>query len=69
MITKKVDLSSAILKNLAKHGVIDGIPKPLSKAKYLEIEEKMRAFCKKSKISMAELDLYFWSNETGEVLK
>ncbi|MFA6269107.1 MAG: N-glycosylase/DNA lyase [archaeon] len=62
-------LDRHILKNLVKCGVIDSLPKHLSKKVYLEIEEKMRKFCRKYKISLAELDLIFWSNETGEVLK
>jgi len=62
-------LDRHILKNLVKCGVISEVPKTISKNKYLEIEEKMRKFCKKHKISFAELDLIFWSNETGEVLK
>jgi len=62
-------LDRHILKNLNKCGVINEIPKTLSVKKYLEIEEKMSAFCKKNKLDFAELDLVFWSNETGNVLK
>lgn len=62
-------LDRHILKNLVKCGVISELPKTLTKKKYLEIEELMRKFCKKHSIGFAELDLIFWSNETGEVLK
>jgi N-glycosylase/DNA lyase len=62
-------LDRHILKNLVKCGVINEVPAHLSKKTYLEIEEKMREFCKKHKLSFAELDLIFWSNETGEVFK
>jgi len=62
-------LDRHILKNLKKCGVINGVPKHISKKTYLEIEEKMKKFCKKHKIDFAELDLIFWSNETGEVFK
>jgi len=62
-------LDRHILKNLVKCGVIHELPKTLSKKKYIEIEEQMRVFCKKYRINFAELDLVFWSNETGEVLK
>ncbi len=62
-------LDRHILKNLKKFNIIKEIPKTISKKNYLEIEEKMRLFCKKNKIDFAELDLIFWSNETGEVLK
>lgn len=62
-------LDRHILKNLNKCGVIDEVPKTLTVKKYLEIEEKMSVFCKKNKLDFAELDLIFWSNETGDVLK
>ena len=62
-------LDRHILKNLIKCRVINELPKTITKKKYLEIENKMRTFCKKHNMSFAELDLIFWSNETGQVLK
>ncbi|OQA31823.1 MAG: N-glycosylase/DNA lyase [archaeon ADurb.Bin336] len=62
-------LDRHILKNLVKCKVIESVPKNLSKKTYLEIEEKMKGFCKRNKIPFNELDLIFWSNETGEVFK
>ena len=62
-------LDRHILKNLVKFGAIDEIPKFLTAKKYLEIERKFYDFSKKVKISMDELDLLFWSMETGEVFK
>lgn len=61
-------LDRHILKNLKEYGVIEDNPS-LSKKKYLEIEEKMKGFSSKIGIPMAELDLLFWSMETGEILK
>ena len=58
-----------ILKNLKNHGVISRIPKALTKKEYLNIENKLREFCKKINIPMDELDLLFWSRETGFVFK
>jgi len=58
-----------ILENLKKYGVIKRIPASLTKKRYLEIENKLRAFCKKINIPMDELDLLFWSKETGFVFK
>lgn len=58
-----------ILKNLKRFGVIDEIPRTLTKKIYFEIEEKMKIFSKKVKIPFRELDLLFWSMETGEVFK
>lgn len=62
-------LDRHILKNLVKYKAIDKIPKSLSVKKYLEIEEKMIEFSKNVKIPMADLDLLFWSEQTGEIFK
>ncbi|MFA5764021.1 MAG: N-glycosylase/DNA lyase [archaeon] len=62
-------LDRHILKNLVRYEIIKEIPKTLNKKSYLEIEDKMKQYCKKCKINFAELDLIFWSNETGEVFK
>lgn len=58
-----------ILKNLKNYGVINEIPKSLTKKEYLNIESKLGKFCKKINIPMDELDLLFWSRETGFVYK
>ena len=62
-------LDRHILKNLQKHSVISEIPNPLTKKKYLEIEQKFLNFSKEVGIPCEELDLLFWSEETGEVFK
>lgn len=62
-------LDRHVLKNLYRYGVINGIPKSLSKKLYLEIENKMKKFAEKIKIPMDELDLLFWSEETGMIFK
>jgi N-glycosylase/DNA lyase len=58
-----------ILKNLKKYRVIDKIPPALSRRAYIEIEEKMRRFSGRLGIPMDELDLLFWSAQTGFVFK
>lgn len=62
-------LDRHILKNLLKHGVIREIPRTLTKKRYMEIEERMKEFARNVKIPLADLDLLFWSEETGEVFK
>jgi N-glycosylase/DNA lyase len=62
-------LDRHILRNLVKHGVIRHIPKTLTKKRYLGIEKRFRLFAKHLGLTMDELDLYFWSLETGEILK
>jgi N-glycosylase/DNA lyase len=62
-------LDRHILKNLVRVGVLNSLPKSLSRTNYLDIEKKFLNFSKKINIAMDELDLLFWSMETGEVLK
>ncbi len=62
-------LDRHILKNLQKLKVIHKIPSNLNKKNYLLIEKKFYNFSKKIKIHMDELDLLFWSIETGKVFK
>lgn len=62
-------LDRHIMKNLLNYGVIKEIPKCLTKKYYLLFESKMKEFSKKVNIPLAELDLLFWSEETGEVFK
>lgn len=58
-----------ILRNLKEFGVIDEIPKSLTKKRYLEIENKMKNLANKIGISLDELDLLLWSKETGMIFK
>ena len=62
-------LDRHILKNLVKLDVIDELPKTLTPKLYLEIEEKMRNYCKFVKIPMDELDLLLWYKEAGVIFK
>lgn len=62
-------LDRHIMRNLHRHGVMDKMPDSLSKKEYLRIESLMRDFSAHIGISLAELDLLFWSRETGEVFK
>jgi N-glycosylase/DNA lyase len=58
-----------ILKNLKELGVIEKIPKNLTKKEYIKIEDKMKGFSKRIGIPLDELDLLFWSKETGFIFK
>jgi N-glycosylase/DNA lyase len=62
-------LDRHILRNLVRLGVLSGLPKTLTAMNYLQIEEKFRKFSRHIGIPMDELDLLFWSMETGEILK
>lgn len=62
-------LDRHILRNLASLGVIPEIPVSITKKRYLEFEEKLRRFATEISIPMADLDLLFWSKETGWIFK
>lgn len=62
-------LDRHILRNLVNLGVIDKIPKTLTKKRYLDIEKKMKEFSDKIGIPLGHLDLVLWYKETGEVFK
>ncbi len=62
-------LDRHILKNLKKYGVIKKIPDSLNRKDYIRIEKKMRDFFQKLNIPMEEIDLLFWSRETGMIFK
>lgn len=62
-------LDRHILKNLKRYGVIKKIPETLRRKEYMRIENKMRDFFKRLDISMGEVDLLFWSRETGMIFK
>ncbi len=62
-------LDRHILRNIKKLGIVEEVPVSLTKKKYLDIEERLRRFSKEIDIPMADLDLLFWSKETGWVFK
>lgn len=63
-------LDRHIFKHLLRLTVIRAIPTnaPTTK-KYLEIEQEWKRYSERVRISMDELDLLFWSMETGEIRK
>lgn len=44
-------------------------PKTITPKKYIEIENLLRKLAIKTNLSLGELDLYLWSEQTGKVLK
>ena len=63
-------LDRHILKNLRRYGVINKVPDSVGSRKvYIDIENKMKEFSKKINIPMEELDLLFWSIQTGFIFK
>jgi N-glycosylase/DNA lyase len=63
-------LDRHILKHLEKLAVIEEIPPNApTRKRYLEIEQAWINYSTKVGISIDELDLLFWSMETGEIRK
>lgn len=62
-------LDRHILRNLKRLGVISSIPKSISRKYYLDIEKRFSKFAIDLGIAIDELDLMFWSMETGEIRK
>ena len=62
-------LDRHILKNLHRLGVVRRLPKSLTSRRYKLLEKKFHTFALQIGIPMDELDLLFWSIETGEILK
>jgi N-glycosylase/DNA lyase len=62
-------LDRHILKNLRKHGVLASLPKTLTRRNYCAIEQHFSDFAEHIGLTMDELDLLFWSTETGQILK
>jgi N-glycosylase/DNA lyase len=62
-------LDRHILRNLKRYGVIEIVPVTLTARQYYIHEDKFRSFSQKQDIPIDELDLLFWSMETGVILK
>ncbi len=62
-------LDRHILRNMNRFGFANGIPKSLTKNKYLELEQNFIKMAHKFEMKPAELDLLLWARETGFVFK
>ena len=62
-------LDKHVMSCLADLKVVPAAKPPSTKNRYLETEDKLKAFARDIKIDFDELDLVLWSMKTGEVLK
>ncbi|MGQ9597178.1 MAG: N-glycosylase/DNA lyase [Thermoproteota archaeon] len=58
-----------VLRILKEYGLIRGVPKSLSRSRYLEIENILSRMADEMGIPLAELDLYLWYMDTGKIIK
>ncbi|MBI3112780.1 MAG: DNA lyase [Ignavibacteriales bacterium] len=62
-------LDRHILRNLQRYGAIRTVPKSMTKKRYLSVERRFIKFSETVGVPVDELDLLFWSMETGEIRK
>jgi N-glycosylase/DNA lyase len=62
-------LDRHILRHLLRLCVIEALPTCLSRARYLEIEEKMRELASQLEMPLDHLDLLLWYVETGTIFR
>lgn len=62
-------LDRHILRNLKRYGAVRSVPGSLSRKRYLAIERAFERFADRVGIPVDELDLLFWSMETGVIRK
>ena len=58
-----------VFKHMLRLRMISERPKTLSVKQYMRLEKRLRRFSQKIRIPMDELDILFWSMETGIILK
>ncbi len=62
-------LDRHMLRNMKRYGAVRQLPDTLSRRHYLRLERAFQRFAQSIGIPPGELDLLFWSMETGEILK
>jgi len=62
-------LDKHVMSCLTDLKVVDTPKPPATRARYLEMEERLKVFARKVRIDFDELDLVLWSMKSGEVLK
>ena len=62
-------LDKHILQCLFELGVTESARAPHSRSKYIEVESRFKEFTEKNGFDFDEMDLFLWSEKTGEILK
>jgi len=67
--TGVVILDRHILRNMVRYSVIESVPKSMTPGRYLDLERRFKEFARALGMLPDELDLFWWSQETGFILK
>lgn len=62
-------LDKHILQCLFELGITESPQAPYSRSKYIEIENRFKRFSEINGFDFDEMDLFLWSEKTGEILK
>jgi N-glycosylase/DNA lyase len=62
-------LDRHVLKNMRLIGLIDTIPQSMPRRIYLDIENRLRAYARRTAIPLSHLDFVLWFRETGDIFK
>lgn len=62
-------LDKHILQCLFELGITESSQAPHSRSRYIEIENKFKKFSERNGFDFDEMDLFLWSEKTGEILK
>ena len=62
-------LDKHILQCLFELGITESSQAPHSRSGYIEIENKFKKFSERNGFDFDEMDLFLWSEKTGEILK
>ena len=62
-------LDKHILQCLYELGITECSRPPRSRSEYMEIENKMKRFFEENNFDFDEMDLFLWSEKTGQILK
>lgn len=62
-------LDRHIIRLMAEHSLIPGVPRTITPKRYLEMEATLDKLSIKVKLPPGILDLYLWYMETGEIFK
>lgn len=62
-------LDRHVLRTMHEYGMIEEVPRGLTRRRYLELEARLQDLGKRLGLSLSKLDLYIWHMKTRMILK